>query len=83
MEEKNKSIMEQFVDCLKENPDHAFGFIANDYWKFTKDELKDICKELLYGIYHAESRGNILKDDSKVIYECTAEELEESYGEDW
>ena len=42
MEEKNKSIMEQFVDCLKENPDHAFGFIANDYWKFTKDELKDI-----------------------------------------
>ena len=80
--EDNKSMMEQFVDCLRNNPDHAFDFIANEYYKFSKDELKDICKELLYGIYHAESRGRITKDDSKVIYECAADSLDESYNEE-
>ena len=41
-------MMEQFIDCLRNNPDHAFDFIANEYYKFSKDELKDICKELLF-----------------------------------
>ena len=65
--EDNKTMMEQFINCLKNNPDHAFDFIANEYYKFSKDELKDMCKELLYGIYHAESRSYISKEDSKVI----------------
>ena len=78
--EENKNVMEQFIDCLRNNPDHAFDFIANEYYKFSKDELKDICKELLYGIYYAESRGHILKSDSKVIYECVVEKLDESYS---
>ena len=80
--EDNKTMMEKFIDCIRNNPDHAFDFIANEYYKFSKDELKDICKELLYGIYHAESRGYISKDDSKVIYECAADSLEESYKEE-
>ena len=80
--EENKSMMEQFIDCLRNNPDHAFDFIANEYYKFSKDELKDICKELLYGIYHAESRGYITNDDSKVIYDNAADELHESYCEE-
>ena len=76
------TMMEQFIDCLRNNPDHAFDFIANDYYKFSKDELKDICKELLYGIYCAESRGHIQKEDSKFIYECVADELNENYNEE-
>ena len=79
---EEKTMMQQFIDCLKNNPDHAFDFIANNYYRFSKEDLKDICKELLYGIYYAESRKHILKSDSKVIYECVAEELEESYNEE-
>ena len=83
MEEKAKCIMEQFTDCLKNNPDHAFDFIANNYYKFSKDELGSIAKELLYGIYYAESRGHIFKSDSKVIYECVAGELDESWSDSY
>lgn len=79
---EEKTIMEQFTDCLKNNPDHAFDFMANNYHKFSKDELGSIAKELLYGIYYAESRKYILKSDSKVIYECVADELDESYNEE-
>ncbi|MBR5604274.1 MAG: hypothetical protein IKW51_08745 [Bacteroidales bacterium] len=80
--EENKTIMKQFIDCLKNNPDHAFDFIANEYYKFSKDELKDICKELLYGIYHAENCGYISKEDGKIIYECVADELHDNYSEE-
>lgn len=79
---EEKTMMEQFVDCLRNNPDHAFDFIANEHYKFSKNELGDICKELLYGIYYVESRGHILKSDSKAIYDCVADELEESYTEE-
>lgn len=83
MEIKEKSMMEQFTDCLKNNPDLAFDFIANNYYKFSKDELKDICKELLYGIYQAESRGHIIKSDSEFIYNCVAENLDETYEDEY
>ena len=80
--EENKSMMERFVDCLRNSPDGAFDFIANEYYKFSKDELKDICKELLYAVYYVESREYITEDDSKAIYECAANELEERYIEE-
>ena len=79
---EEKTMMEQFIDCLKNNPDHAFDFMANNYYKFSHIELGDIAKELLYGIYYAESRGFILKSDSKVIYKCVVEELNETYNEE-
>lgn len=79
---EEKTMMEQFVDCLRNNPDHAFDFIANEYYKFSKEELKDICKELLYGIYYAESRGYIMESDSKAIYDNAADELNELYNEE-
>ena len=80
--EENKSMMEQFIDCLKNSPDHAFDFMANEYYKFSKDELKDICKELLYAVYYVESRGDITESDSKAIYECVVSELSDSYIEE-
>lgn len=44
-------MMKQFVKVLKENPNHAYDFIANNYHKYSKTELADIAKELLYTIY--------------------------------
>ena len=79
---EEKTMMEQFVDCLRNNPDHAFDFIANEYYKFSKEELKDICKELLYGIYYVEKRGDIMESDSKAIYDNAADELDELYNEE-
>lgn len=73
-----KCMMEQFTDCLKNNPDHAFDFIANNYYKFSKDELKDICKELLYAIH-----TNTTIDEHNKILSDTAEELDEFYADSY
>lgn len=43
--------MEQFINVLKNDPDHAYDHICENYYKLSKDELKDIVKELLYAIY--------------------------------
>lgn len=75
--EKEKEIMEQFVDCLMENPDHAYDFMAQNGHMFTKGELTTIVKELLYGIY-----SNV-KESQNEILEDVAEELNEMYSEGW
>lgn len=43
--------MNEFIEVLKNNPEHAYDFICNEYYKMSKDELKNIIKELLYVIY--------------------------------
>lgn len=43
--------MNEFIEVLKNNPNHAYDYISNNYYKMSKDELKDIAKELLYAIY--------------------------------
>ena len=47
--------MKQFIEVLKENPNHAYDFIGNNYHKFSKEELNDIVKELLWTIYSTTS----------------------------
>ena len=79
---EDKTMMQQFIEVVKDDHDHLFDFIANNYWKFNKEELKDICKELLYGIYYAESRGYITSADSGIIYESVTDELENLYNEE-
>lgn len=68
--------MRQFIEVLKENPNHAYDYIANNYYKFSKEELKDITKELLYAIY-----DNHTKAMSNLILEEVAEELADNYEE--
>ena len=57
--------MEQFIDVLKNNPNHAYDFLCENYYNMTKDELKNIAKELLYAIYENTSTAehNRILDD--------------------
>ena len=70
--------MKEFIEVLKNNPDHAYDYISNNYYKFSKDELKDIIKELLFSIHtntmHKAEHNKFLLD--------AATELEDFYAED-
>lgn len=30
----------------------VYEFVTQNYWKMTKEELRDICKELSFALYH-------------------------------
>ena len=49
----NSSIetMANFTEILKNEPKKAYDFIANYGYLFDKNELINIIKELLYGMY--------------------------------
>lgn len=68
--------MKDFIEVLKTNPNNAYDFICNNYYKMSKEELKDIVKELLYAVY-----DNVDKVEHNKILADTAEELESSYVE--
>ncbi len=69
--------MKDFIDVLKNNPDNAYDFICNNYYKMSKEELKDIAKELLFAVY-----DNVINtaEHNKILNDV-AEELENSYIE--
>lgn len=70
--------MAEFTEVLRNNPNHAFDFISNNYYKMSKTELVSIAKELLYGIYrdcHSMQVEQILED--------VAIELDEQYDEQY
>ena len=69
--------MKEFIEVLKNNPEKAYDFICNNYYKMSKDELKDITKELLYAVY-----SNTNKVEHNKILEDVAIELEDSYSEE-
>ena len=66
-----ENTMKNFVEVLKNNPNHAYDFIANEYWKMSKEELASITKELLYAIYYFD------KAKEEEILESVGIELEE------
>lgn len=68
--------MNEFIEVLKNNPNGAYDFICNNYYKMSKEELKDITKELLFAIY-----DNVDKVEHNKILADVAEELESSYVE--
>lgn len=70
--------MKDFIDVLKNNPNNAYDFICNNYYKMSKEELKDIAKELLYAIY--DNVINTAEHDK--IMNDVATELENSYIEE-
>ena len=57
-----------FIEALKNGK--GYDFIANHYYEFTKEELKDIALELAYGIYKNMPASEVLE---------IAEELEERW----
>lgn len=68
--------MVEFMEVLKGNPSHAYDFICNEYYRMSKDELKDIAKELLYAIYEFHTE-RIYND----ILHSVADELNDWYGD--
>ena len=69
--------MKDFIDVLKNNPDNAYDFICSNYYKMSKEELKDITKELLYAVY-----DNVINtaEHNKILNDV-ATELEDMYAE--
>jgi 20S proteasome alpha/beta subunit len=65
--------MENLIKCMQETPEKTYDFICNNYWNMSKDELKDIAKELIYAISRTGEEADILED--------VAEELKDSYIE--
>lgn len=69
--------MEDFINVLKNNPNGAYDYICSNYYKMSKEELKDITKELLYAIY-----DNVINTkEHDTIMNNVAEELESFYCE--
>lgn len=66
--------MKEFIDVLKTNPNGAYDYICNNYHEMSKDELKDIVKELLYAVY-----SNVTKVEHDEILMDAATELEDFY----
>ena len=62
--------MKALIEVLKNNPNGAYDFVANNYYKYSKEELKDVVKELLYAIH-----TNTTKDEHDKILNDVAEEL--------
>ena len=69
--------MKDFIEVLKNNPNNAYDFICNNYYKMSKEELKDIVKELLYAVY--DNVINTAEHDK--IMNDVATELENFYIE--
>ena len=69
-------IMKSFIKELENNPNGAYDYICNNYYKFNKEELKDIIKELLYAVY-----DNMTEKEHNDIMSKVAEELKEAYEE--
>ena len=69
--------MKEFIGVLKNNPDGAYDFICNNYYNMSKEELKNIAKELLYAVHY-----NMTKVEHNKILSDVASELEDTYAED-
>ena len=74
----NESIrtMAEFTEVLRNNPDHAYDFIGQNWHKMRSEELATIVKELLYGV-----KDFVYKREYREIMEGVAIELDEQYDE--
>ena len=63
--------MNEFINVLKNNPNNAYDYIANNYYTMSKSELAQITKELLYAIYE-----NHTTTEHDEILASVGEELE-------
>ena len=66
--------MLELINVLKNNPNGAYDFICNNYYKMSKEELKDVVKELLYAIH-----SNVNESEHNKMLDDVATELAESY----
>ena len=44
-----EDVRNEVIKAIEE--DRGYDYISNNYYKFTKEELKDMCLEFLYTLY--------------------------------
>lgn len=71
--------MKNFIEALNNGKGFAFLTDWEKYSELTKDQMRDIAKELIYAIENARTKSGLLESDIKDIYETATEELTESY----
>lgn len=68
--------MKEFIEVLRENPNHAYDYVLNEAYGMNKNELVRIIAELLYAI-HAENI--VTKNKELSMLSDVADELEDYY----
>ena len=66
-----KNLLEQLKEAVSNH--NIYDFIANNYWKMSKEELKDIILELDFTIY------SVVKNET--LKNSIYEELDENLAE--
>lgn len=67
--------MKKFIEALNNGKGFAFLTDWEKYSELTKDQMRDIAKELVYAI----ENSGLIKSDINDIYETATENLTESY----
>lgn len=70
-------VMKEFIELLETNPNKAYDFISNEYYRMSKDDLKNVTKELLYAMY-----DKMTEEEHNEALADVAEELKSFYAED-
>lgn len=73
--EKTKSLKQEMLESIED--DTFYGFIANNYHKFSKDELATIIKEFEYTRYTTGKSGDFVSFKEELI-----KNLEENFEEE-
>ena len=64
----------ELLQALKEC--RLYDYIANNYWRLSKEELAFIGKELAFAVYQ------VLKDDEKLVFNEMQENVENDIKEE-
>lgn len=70
-------VMKEFIELLETNPNKAYDFVSNEYYRMSKDDLKNVAKELLYAMY-----DKMDEQEHNEALADVAEELKSFYAED-
>lgn len=68
--------MKGFIEALNSGKGFAYLTDYENYSELSKDELRDIAKELIYAI----EESGLIKSDIQAVYETATEELTEQYS---
>lgn len=59
----------------KMEKDSIYEYVTQNYWKMTKEDLRDVCKELSFALYHHDRKL------SKELEKEAIDEILENYEE--
>ena len=67
--------MKQFIEALKNGEGYPFLTDYKKYSELTKDEMRDIAKELIYAI----EESGLINSDIQAVYDTAEENLKKRY----